>query len=141
MNMIQFKLQPWGKAPFKKHATDAGWDLFAPDNYIVPPHSISERINLGIAFNIIPGHFGTVVERSSQGKNGINSIGTVVDVGYNGDIHVTLVNNGHEPYEINVGDRICQIIFPMLYTGELEEVFEHFPETERGTGAHGSTGK
>lgn len=127
------------KTPTKAHLTDAGYDIYSPIDIEVPAHSFSKRINLGVGFEIPEGYCGYVVERSSQGAKGINAIGPVVDHGYTGNIHVTLVNNDDFAYNINKDDRICQML--LLYVGneELEEV-DSFEETERGTGAHGSSG-
>lgn len=126
--------------PTKAHFTDAGYDIYSPINIEVPAHSFSKRINLGVGFEVPKGYCGYVVERSSQGAKGINAIGPVVDHGYTGNIHVTLVNNDDYSYTISQGDRICQML--LLYVGmeELEEV-DSFEETERGTGSHGSSGK
>ena len=126
--------------PTKAHGTDAGYDIYSPEDFEVEAHSFSKRINLGIGFEIPVGYCGYVVERSSQGAKGINTIGPVVDVGYTGNIHVTLVNNTDQNYIVNKGDRICQMLLLAIGMEELEEVTE-FSETERGEGAHGSSGK
>lgn len=125
--------------PTKGHSTDAGYDIYSPQDYVVQPGQMSPRINLGVGFEVPSGFVGIISERSSQGKKGISTVGNVVDHGYTGNVHVTLVNNGSEPYEIKKGDRICQIYFTAILMDELVEV-EAFEETERGNGAHGSTG-
>ena len=137
---MKIKVEKWAIAPKKGHDTDAGWDLYAPENIEVPPHDFTNRIDLGIGFEIPFGYCGLVVERSSQGKVGIDSIGILVDFGYTGNVHVTLVNNGYDTYKVKKGERLCQIIFPAIYTGELEVVKE-FKKTKRGDKGHGSTGK
>lgn len=125
--------------PTKGHESDAGFDIYAPFDFIVGPGSLSDRINLGVGFEVPKGYVGIISERSSQGKKGIQTIGNIVDYGYTGNVHVTLINNGTEPYEIKKGDRICQIYFSAIFMDSLEEV-DSFEQTERGDGAHGSTG-
>jgi len=125
--------------PTKGHPTDAGMDIYSPVDYQVAPHSISDRINLGVGFEVPMGYVGIISERSSQGKKGVHTLGNVVDHGYTGNVHVTVKNNSDEPYIINKGDRICQIYFCAILNDTLEEV-DSFEQTERGNGAHGSTG-
>lgn len=127
--------------PFKKHITDAGWDLHAPYGFTLKPGEVSERIDLGVSFQGIPDAVGIVSERSSQGKVGVHTLGNIVDYGYIGNVHVTLVNTSKESdYVVQKGDRICQIIFVKNYTGELNEVPSLDNVGSRGKDAHGSTG-
>lgn len=125
--------------PTKAHNTDAGYDIYSPIDFTVAPNSISDRINLGVAFQIPEGYVGIISERSSQGKKGISTLGNVVDHGYTGNVHVTLLNNGPTFYEVKKGDRICQLLLVKIGMEELEEVDE-FENTERGENSHGSSG-
>lgn len=137
---MKFKKEQWAETPTKGHITDAGYDLYSPDTYIIEGHTFSHRINLGVGFEIPEGYVGIISERSSQGKVGLHTVGNVVDHGYTGNVHVTLINHQDGPVQINKGDRICQLLLIKIGMEELEEVTE-FNETERGDGAHGSTGK
>lgn len=128
------------QAPTKGHSTDAGYDIYSPIDFLVSAKSISPRINLGVGFEIPKGYVGIITERSSQGKKGYHTLGNIVDHGYTGDVHVTIANESDEVYNINKGDRICQIVVVPVLMEDLEEV-EEFESTERGDGAHGSTGK
>ncbi len=125
--------------PTKGHAADAGYDLYAPHGFVVEPNGFSDRIDLGVGFEIPEGHCGYVVERSSQGKRGISVIGPVVDHGYTGNVHVTLVNNKDFAEVVSRGEKICQLIVLKVAMEGLEEV-EAFADTERGANSHGSTG-
>jgi dUTP pyrophosphatase len=135
---MKFRRNTGVKTPTKSHEKDSGWDLYSPGEFIVKSSSMSERINLGVGFEIPEGYCGFVMERSSQGKKGIHAIGPVVDCGYTGDVHVTLVNNGSEDYAVHEGDRISQLVVLAVYTGSLEET--DVLEGERGNKGHGSTG-
>ena len=136
---MKVRLQPWATMPTRAHDTDAGYDLYAPSGFSVPAKGFSERISLGVGFEIPAGHVGMVVERSSQGKKGVFSAGPAIDHGYTGDAHVTLGNMSDEDVQYQVGDRIAQlIVFPVLLE-ELEQVEEL--EGDRGDNGHGSTGR
>lgn len=139
---MKIKVYSHGIKPTKGHPEDAGYDLYAPENIEVLPHNFSDRIDLGVAFEIPFGYCGLVVERSSQGKIGLSSVGMLVDFGYTGKVHITIVNHGYDKYKVKKGDRIGQIIFPAILNEDLE-VVEEFdkPKTRRGDKAHGSTGK
>ena len=127
------------REPRRAHVSDAGYDLFSPYDVTVMPGKCSERINLGVAFEIPPGFCGVVSERSSQGVLGVFTVGNIVDSGYTGWVHVTLVNMGEAEYRVGRGEKICQIYFSTISTETLEEA-EKFNPTDRGEAAHGSTG-
>lgn len=126
--------------PTRVHNFDAGYDIYSPKRFFVSANSISERINLGIGFEIPKGYVGIISERSSQGAKGIHTIGNIIDYGYTGEIHVTLVNNSNKSYEVETGDRICQLLVLNCLNEDLE-VVNKFKETERGDSSHGSSGK
>ena len=69
----------------------------------------------------------------------LNSPGTI-DSDYRGEIKVILFNHGKKNFRINNGDRIAQMILTPIFKIEFEEV-ESLPETIRGEGGFGSTGK
>ena len=83
-----------------------------------------------------------IAGRSGLGvKKGVtlaNSIG-VIDSDYRGEIQVCLINRGEEPFEVQRGDRIAQMMFLPVMTARFLPVDE-LDETERGTGGFGHTG-
>lgn len=126
--------------PTKAHNSDAGYDIYSPESFVVEPSSFSHRVNLKVAFEIPEGYCGYIVERSSMGKNGVGVIGPVIDHGYTGFVHCTLVNNDPlQKYAVEKGNRICQLLLLKIGTEELEEV-AFFEKTERGDKKHGSSG-
>ena len=73
-----------------------------------------------------------------KGITVLNSPG-VVDAGYRGDVGVILFNSGEDPFVVQRGDRIAQlVVLPVLHPS-LEFV-ESLDDTERGEGGFGSTG-
>ncbi len=84
-----------------------------------------------------------IYARSGLGvRHGIclsNGVG-VIDSDYRGEISVGLINLGPADYLINPGERIAQMVFAPVIRAELEEV-EVLPDSQRGSGGFGSTGR
>ena len=76
---------------------------------------------------------------AKYGISVLNAPGTI-DADYRGEVKVILVNLSNEPFVINPGERIAQMVVAKYETVEWEEV-EILDETERGAGGFGSTGK
>lgn len=74
-------------------------------------------------------------------KHGISLVNTpgTVDADYRGEIGIILINFGKEPFVINPGERICQMVIGPYTHVEWEPV-SRIDETERGEGAFGHTG-
>ncbi len=74
-------------------------------------------------------------------KNGVTVLNTpgTIDSDYRGEIKVILINLGSEPFTINNGDRIAQLVVAPVTTGCFMPVAS-LDETERGAGGFGSTG-
>jgi dUTP pyrophosphatase len=80
--------------------------------------------------------------RSGLAKHGVtvmNAPGTV-DSDYRGEVMVTLVNHGREPYRVARGDRIAQLVLAPVHKAEWI-VVDALDETGRGAGGFGSTGR
>jgi dUTP pyrophosphatase len=76
---------------------------------------------------------------AKHGISVLNSPGTI-DADYRGEIKVILVNLSNEPFVINPGERIAQMVVARYEQVEWDEV-EVLDETERGAGGFGSTGR
>lgn len=74
-----------------------------------------------------------------HGVTVLNSPGTI-DADYRGEIKVLLINLGDEPFEINSGDRIAQMIIAP-HARASWNLTDQLSETLRGEGGYGSTGK
>jgi dUTP pyrophosphatase len=90
-----------------------------------------------------PGYEAQVRPRSGlAAKHGVtvlNSPGTV-DADYRGEISVLLINHGEAPFTIRRGERIAQMVIAPVVQVTLVAV-SSLPETERGSGGFGSTGR
>ena len=69
----------------------------------------------------------------------LNSPGTI-DSDYRGELKIILFNHGDKDFIINNGDRIAQMVLVPIFKMEFEEV-DNLPDTVRGQGGFGSTGK
>jgi len=99
----------------------------------------------GIAINTMdPGLVAIVASRSGLSlKHGVRvaqGIG-VIDADYHGEIRVILANDGDQPYQIEPGERIAQLMFQPVVQVDLQYVAEFSTETERSIGGFGSTGR
>ena len=135
------KLEPGAQLPQRAHATDAGADLCAwlPGGALEIYPGEQKLVDTGVAIKIPEGYAGFVYNRSSQGKKGItipHSVG-VIDSDYRGTIKVLLKNNSEDPYKIEPGDRIAQLVIQRV---ELVGFVDVWNDTQRGTGGFGSTG-
>lgn len=101
------------------------------------------RVPTGIAVAIPEGHEGQVRMRSGlahdKGLALLNAPGTI-DSDYRGEIQVILANLGAEPVTLERGERIAQLVFAPVVRGRFEKV-EELPESPRGQGGFGSTGR
>lgn len=100
-------------------------------------------IQTGLFMEIPEGYEAQVRPRSGLAiKHGItilNSPGTI-DADYRGEIKVIIINLSQEPFVIQDGDRIAQMIFSSVEQAELIAT-EELTDTHRGEGGFGSTGK
>ena len=121
---------------------DAGMDLFAAEEAELPAGGW-RSVRTGIGIEIPPGYEGQVRPRSGlarrHGLTLLNSPGTI-DPGYRGEVQVTLVNFGAEPYRVKPGDRIAQLVIG-CYSGVRWELAESLDGSVRGLGGFGSTGR
>ena len=122
---------------------DAGLDLLAAEDTELKP---GERaaIATGIAIAIPDGYAGFVHPRSGRAlKEGLtvaNAPGTI-DAGYRGEVKVILVNlDPDAPIHIARGEKIAQLVVQRVESVELVDV-DRLPESERGEGGFGSTGR
>lgn len=144
--MLQLKIVNKSGNELPKYQTEysAGMDLRASlrGKMILSPGQRA-LISTGLFIEIPIGYEGQVRPRSGlAAKYGItvlNAPGTI-DADYRGEVQVVLINHGNEPFEINNGDRIAQLIIaPVIQIQWKEE--ESLEETLRGEGGFGHTGK
>ena len=101
-------------------------------------------IGTGIAIAIPPGYAGFVQPRSGIAlRHGITCLNTpgLIDSGYRDELKVLLINTDpNEPYEVQRGDRIAQLVIQKIEEAVWEEA-DKLDETERGLGGFGHSGR
>lgn len=120
---------------------DAGLDLRATVEDVVNPNE-TKLIYSGIGIALPKGLVGLVVPRSGLAlKHSVTVLNApgIIDSGYRGEIGIILHNFGKEPFVVNKGDRVAQLIVTPSIKVNLNLVDE-LENTERGDGAYGSTG-
>ena len=132
-------------AVLPQYATEqsAGLDLHAVLDEPVTLRSLERKtIKTDLAIALPLGYEAQVRPRSGlAAKHGITVLNTpgTIDADYRGNICVILVNLSNEPFIINNGERIAQLVISKYERADLEEV-EELDETERGNKGFGSTG-
>jgi dUTP pyrophosphatase len=121
---------------------DAGADLRSRVATVVPAHG-RVLVPTGVSLALPDGYVGLVHPRSGLAhKHGITVLNTpgTVDAGYRGEIAVNLYNSTDTDFAVEVGDRIAQLVIQQVERAHFVKV-ERLPESDRGEGGHGSTGK
>lgn len=130
--------------PHRATEGSAGLDLCACiDESLTLGGGETALIPTGLAIALPSAQYGAFIfARSGLSiKHGIgllNSVG-VIDSDYRGEIKVGVINQVKEPYTIQPGERIAQLVVMPVSTMPVEEA-ESLDETERGSGGFGSTG-
>lgn len=138
------KLKPSVKLPSYKTDGASGMDLMAYIDKSIelkPGESCLVPTGLSVAF---PKEYEIQIRPRSglaakESIGVLNSPGTI-DSDYRGEIKIILFNHGSKDFIINNGDRVAQMVLVPILKMELEEV-DNLPDTLRGEGGFGSTGK
>ena len=138
------KLKPDVELPSYKTSGASGMDLMAflehpiklaPNSSCLVPTGISLAFSEDYEIQIRP-------RSGLAAKNSITVLNTpgTIDSDYRGEIKIILFNHGNEEFTINNRDRVAQMILLPVIKMELEEA-DDLPDTLRGKGGFGSTGK
>ena len=143
--MIQVKVINKGKQPLPKYATpqSAGMDLRAniKEAFTLKPLE-RKLVPTGLFISLPEGYEAQVRPRSGLAlKHGITVLNTpgTVDADYRGEVGVVLVNLSNEPFTVEPGERIAQMVIAKHEQADFV-VVEELDETERGAGGYGHTG-
>lgn len=133
------RLKEEAKLPTYAHLGDVGMDMYAMETVTIPPMG-HYRFWHGFALEFEVGYAAIVKDKSSISKAGLHTMGGVFDAGYRGEYNTHLVNLSGEPYTVEEGDKVSQLIIYPVVIAELEET-DTLSESSRGEGGFGSTGK
>ncbi len=138
------RLNQKAKIPSYETSGSSGMDLmaFVEDKIIIPPNR-SALIPTGLSVAIPDDTEIQIRPRSGlAAKSNLSVLNTpgTIDSDYRGELKVILFNHGTNEFIVNNGDRIAQMVLMPILKIEFEEV-SSLPETVRGSGGFGSTGK
>ena len=138
------KLNPDVELPVYKTSGASGMDLMAfIEGQIKIQPNCSHLVPTGLSMAFSEDYEVQIRPRSGlAAKNGITVLNTpgTIDSDYRGEIRIILFNHGKVDFVINNRDRIAQMILTPVIKMELEET-DNLPDTLRGEGGFGSTGK
>lgn len=135
------KIDPAAILPSYAHPGDAGMDVRSVEELVIEPGDRS-LVRTGLVMMLPPGYEAQVRPRSGLAlKNGVTVLNTpgTIDEGYRGEVGVILANFGAEPFKVEKGAKIAQIVIAPCTRAEIVETDE-VDATERGEGGFGSTG-
>ena len=138
------KLNSRVKLPEYKTSGSSGMDLmaFVESPIKIKPNTV-ELIPTGLSI-AIPEELEIQIRPRSglAAKSSISVLNTpgTIDSDYRGELKIILFNHGNKDFIINNNDRVAQMVLTPVIKMELEEV-DQLPETIRGSGGFGSTGK
>ena len=138
------KLSHKAQIPIYKTEGSSGMDLMAltEDKIVISPNK-SALVPTGLSVAIPNDTEIQIRPRSGlAAKSSISVLNTpgTIDSDYRGELKVILFNHGDKEFIINNGDRIAQMVLVPILKVQFEEV-QDLPETIRGSGGFGSTGK
>ena len=145
--IMQIKIVNKSHHPLPKYETQqsAGMDLraYLPEGPITLNPMERGLVKTGLFMELPAGFEAQVRPRSGlalkKGITVLNSPGTI-DADYRGEICVILINLSNEPFVINDGERIAQMVIARHEQAEIIQV-EELSDTERGAGGFGHTGR
>ncbi len=135
------KSDPEAVLPTYAHPGDAGMDVRSVEEVVLEPGG-RKLVRTGLVMMLPPGYEAQVRPRSGLAlKNGVTVLNTpgTIDEGYRGEVGVILANFGAEPFRVEKGAKIAQIVVAPCTRAEIVETDE-VDETVRGAGGFGSTG-
>jgi dUTP pyrophosphatase len=127
------------KLPLYQHKGDAGLDIFSSLDCVLEAGEV-KPVPTGIRVAVPDGYVGLVWDKSGISLKGVHRLAGVIDSGYRGEVRVVMVNLGSEPFVIEKGMKIAQLLVQPVTEVKVVET-EELERTSRGEEGFGSTGK
>ncbi|MBQ6341330.1 MAG: dUTP diphosphatase [Kiritimatiellae bacterium] len=141
MTVKVLRTDPEAQLPAYAHPGDAGMDVRSIEDVTLAPGARA-LVRTGLVLELPPDAEAQVRPRSGLAlKHGVTVLNTpgTIDAGYRGEVGVILVNLGAEPFVVEKGMKIAQLVVAPVAQAEVVEVDE-IDSTDRGVGGFGSTG-
>jgi dUTP pyrophosphatase len=134
------KLTEHAMMPQRGTEEAAGYDLTANETVVIKSGERS-LVSTGIAITVPKNTYGRIAPRSGLAfKHGIDVLAGVIDRDYTGEVKVILLNTGTSDFQVDIGDRIAQLVIEVIMLPSILQV-DNLPETTRSSLGFGSTGK
>jgi len=133
------KIHKEAKLPIYQHKGDAGLDIFSCVHCVLGAKE-TKPIPTGIKLAIPEGHVGLIWDKSGISLKGVHRLAGVIDSGYRGEVKIVLANLKDEPFVIEKGMKIAQLLVQKAAEVKVIET-EDLDETSRGDKGFGSTGR
>jgi len=114
-------------------------DIFSSIDGVIKAGEV-KPVPTGIKVAVPEGYVGLVWDKSGISLKGVHRLAGVIDSGYRGEVRVVMVNLGSEPFVIEKGMKIAQLLIQPVTEVEVVEA-EELEKTPRGDKGFGSTGK
>ena len=141
MKVKVLRTDPAAQLPAYAHPDDAGMDVRSVEEVTLAPGARA-LVRTGLVLELPSGAEAQVRPRSGlalkHGVTVLNAPGTI-DAGYRGEVGVILVNLGTEPFVVEKGMKVAQLVVAPVTQAEVVEV-SAVDATDRGAGGFGSTG-
>lgn len=139
---VNFALEPGAKVPYKKHEGDAGWDLFISEGCVIGPGETVD-VHTGVHIDMPPFLYARITGRSSSlRKHKLLINEGIIDNGYTGELFICVHNMGKEPFRVEPGTRLAQVLFSVIEDVRWSRVDKLSSDpNKRGVAGFGSTGR
>lgn len=144
---IEFSKVRSVKSPTRANQTDAGIDFYIPDDFVSTSLKSNESVLIpsGIKARVPEGHALIAFNKSGIASKKKLMVGAcIVDCGYEGEIHIHLINCGLDAQIISPGDKIIQFVcLPVNFVSPVEVPIDELykgQNSDRKAGGFGSTG-
>ena len=139
MEMKVKRIHKDARLPRYGHRGDAGLDLFSCSDLVLEAGEV-KPVPTGMQAAIPRGYVGLIWDKSGISLSGVHRLAGVVDSGYRGEIKVVMINLGKEPYVVEKGMKIAQMLIQPVQEVDVIEA-DALDDTARGENGFGSTGK
>lgn len=139
---VDYVVGDGARRPFRKHPGDAGWDLYASRPCVIAPGETAD-MHTDVYISMPPRLYARITGRSSSlRKHRLLVNEGIIDNGYRGELFVCVHNLGDEPFRVEPGMRLAQMLFHVIEDVRWSEV-EELPGSPdgRGDAGFGSTGE
>ena len=140
--MLQTKVKllcAGAQIPNRAYQGDAGYDLTAVCDVIIPARGIAE-VSIGIALELPKDFYAEIASRSGLRRKGIFPPTAIIDNGYRGDIGVVLYNYTDKDYQVTMGEKVAQLLIKPLIQSLFKKGIQ-LNWSSRNKKGFGSSGK